>query len=155
MNRQKTRPYVPLFLYTAVTTMIVAMVCSILAVCVGGKVFCLHTDCLLGYISPQVRFKDTLNHPHRPPPPPTPHPITNPLIQFNQHTLQWITKALPYSAVGVALFMCFNYSLQYFSPLLFSAITLVDPACTGFVSWFFGIEGIPDKYTWVSENMLL
>ena len=63
--------------------------------------------------------------------------------------LQWITKALPYSAVGVALFMCFNYSLQFFSPLLFSAITLVDPACTGLVSWAVGIEGIPDIYTWV------
>ena len=49
--------------------------------------------------------------------------------------------------------MCFNYSLQFFSPLLFSSITLVDPACTGLVSWMAGIEGIPDIYTWVGGWM--
>jgi hypothetical protein len=32
--------------------------------------------------------------------------------------------------------------------LVFSAVTLVDPAITGIISWLVGIEGVPDVYTW-------
>lgn len=47
------------------------------------------------------------------------------------------------------MFVCFNFALSFFSPLLFSAITLVDPACTALVSWALEIEGLPDLLTWV------
>ena len=61
----------------------------------------------------------------------------------------WAPYVLAYSFVSVSMFVCFNYALSFFSPLLFSAITLVDPACTALVSWALEIESLPDVYTWL------
>jgi drug/metabolite transporter (DMT)-like permease len=41
------------------------------------------------------------------------------------------------------------------SPLVFSAVTLVDPAITGIISWLVGIEGVPDVYTWSGGIVVL
>lgn len=49
--------------------------------------------------------------------------------------------------VGVICITGFNYSMQQFSPLVFSAATLIDPAVTGIISWMAGIEGLPDAST--------
>ena len=117
MNRQKTRPYVPLFTYTAVTTLIVAMVCSVLAVVVGGHVFCLDTNCLLGYLSPQVSFL-ALEHPLARPLIPT-HPLNQHNLlyqQTNSHSgsqkhCRIVPLAWPYS--------CASTTVSNFSPRCF------------------------------------
>jgi drug/metabolite transporter (DMT)-like permease len=45
--------------------------------------------------------------------------------------------------VGVVCVSGFNYAMNFISPLVFSSILLVDPAVTGVISWFIGIESIP------------
>jgi hypothetical protein len=40
------------------------------------------------------------------------------------------------------------FQIQHISPLVFSSITLVDPAITGLIAWLCGIEGVPDIATW-------
>lgn len=45
--------------------------------------------------------------------------------------------------------------MQYIDPLLFSALLLVSTPTTGFLSWLFGIEGVPDKYTIIGGSILL
>ena len=53
-------------------------------------------------------------------------------------------------AFGVLISICasgFNFAIQYISNLVFSSVTLVDPAVTGLIAWIAGLEGIPDLYT--------
>lgn len=38
--------------------------------------------------------------------------------------------------------------MQYIPPLVFSSVTLVDPAVTAFISWIFGIEALPGIFSW-------
>jgi hypothetical protein len=45
--------------------------------------------------------------------------------------------------------------MQYIDALLFSSLLLLTIPTTGFVSWFLGIEGVPDKYTIIGGSILL
>lgn len=45
--------------------------------------------------------------------------------------------------------------MQFIDPLLFSSLLLLTIPSTGFVSWFFGIEDIPDIYTILGGSILL
>jgi hypothetical protein len=45
--------------------------------------------------------------------------------------------------------------MQYIDALLFSSLLLLTIPTTGFVSWFLGIEGVPDKYTVIGGSILL
>jgi hypothetical protein len=49
--------------------------------------------------------------------------------------------------IGVICFAGLNYAMQYISPIVFSSVMLVDPAVTGLIAWFAGLEGIPDVLT--------
>ncbi len=39
--------------------------------------------------------------------------------------------------------------MQYIPPLVFSAVSLVDPAVTALLSWGFGIESLPSLFSWL------
>jgi hypothetical protein len=45
--------------------------------------------------------------------------------------------------------------MQYIDALLFSSLLLLTIPTTGFLSWFLGIEDIPDKYTMIGGSVLL
>lgn len=39
--------------------------------------------------------------------------------------------------------------MQYIPPLVFSSVTLIDPAVTAFISWAAGIENLPGLFSWL------
>lgn len=40
-------------------------------------------------------------------------------------------------------------------PLIFATVTLLDPACTGIISWGFGIENFPDFIVWLGASVVI
>ena len=57
--------------------------------------------------------------------------------------------------VGVVCICGFNYATQYINPIVFSCVQLLDPSVTGAISWFAGLEGIPDYVTWVGGFVVM
>jgi hypothetical protein len=45
--------------------------------------------------------------------------------------------------------------MQHISPLVFSSVTLIDPAITAVLAWCFGIEGLPAWYAWVGGIIVM
>lgn len=67
---------------------------------------------------------------------------------FGWATIRWADKMLLFGLIiGVVCMTGYNYAVQYISPLVFSTISLIDPAATGLLSYLSGIEGIPDLPT--------
>lgn len=48
-----------------------------------------------------------------------------------------------------------NYLLSYVSPLTISTAFLLEPITGGFVGYLFGIQAVPDIYTWIGGSFLL
>lgn len=75
---------------------------------------------------------------------------------FGWLNYHWLPKILLFGLiVGVVCIAGFNYAMQYISPLVFSSVTLVDPAVTGVISWAAGLEGIPDVWTWLGGVVVM
>jgi drug/metabolite transporter (DMT)-like permease len=118
-NRAKTKKYVPLMQYTALTTLCVVCTATFMSVMTESnklgpiRIFCLHSNCMFGWASSS-----------------------------------WVLKMLCFGlTIGVICIAGFNYCVEYISPLIFSSVTLVDPAVTGAIAWLVGIEGCPDMLT--------
>lgn len=61
---------------------------------------------------------------------------------------KWLTTMLVFGLiVGVVCVSGFNFAQNFIPPLVFSCVLLVDPAVTGVISWFMGIEAWPDVFT--------
>ena len=45
--------------------------------------------------------------------------------------------------------------MQYIAPLVFSSLTLVDPAITAFLSWLIGVEKLPTIYSWLGGAVVI
>ena len=45
--------------------------------------------------------------------------------------------------------------MQNIPPLIFSSLSLVDPALTAFISWFVGLEGVPDILIWIGGVIIV
>ena len=127
LNRTATKKHVPLFMYTTITTLQVAIFVSIASVVLDdterGRVgiFCIDENCIFGWVS---------------------------------HT--WLLKMLLFGLViGVVCIAGFNYAIQFIPPLVFSSILLVDPAVTGVISWLLGLEGIPDYLTFIGGTTVV
>lgn len=62
---------------------------------------------------------------------------------------KWALKILLFGLViGVVCIAGFNYAMQYLPPLVFSSISLLDPALTAIISWVAGVEALPTLYSW-------
>eukprot|EP01039_Chlorochromonas_danica_P003713 gene3713-4062_t len=120
LNRIKTRKYVPLLQYTTFTSFVVALCATILAVCLEGSKFLEDGEICYG-----------------------------PLCLLGWMAPAWRAKMLLFGLwIGAVCITGFNYAMQYIPPLVFSSVTLVDPAVTAFISWIFGIESLPGIFSW-------
>lgn len=45
--------------------------------------------------------------------------------------------------------------MQYMSPLVFSALGLIDPAITAMISWSIGVEGLPAWFSWLGGGFVM
>lgn len=45
--------------------------------------------------------------------------------------------------------------MQYIAPLVFSSLTLVDPAITALLSWMIGVEKLPTIYSWLGGAVVI
>jgi len=71
-------------------------------------------------------------------------------------TSQWRGKMLLFGLwVGAVCITGFNYAMQYIPPLVFSSVTLVDPAVTAFISWTAGIEHLPGIFSWLGGAVVV
>lgn len=68
---------------------------------------------------------------------------------FGWMAKKWAEKILLFGLlVGVVCIAGFNYAMQYLPPLVFSSISLLDPALTAIISWIAGVESLPTLYSW-------
>lgn len=68
---------------------------------------------------------------------------------FGWMARKWALKILLFGLViGVVCIAGFNYAMQYLPPLVFSSISLLDPALTAIISWVAGVEALPTLYSW-------
>lgn len=68
---------------------------------------------------------------------------------FGWMARKWAMKILLFGLViGVVCIAGFNYAMQYLPPLVFSSISLLDPALTAIISWVAGVEALPTLYSW-------
>lgn len=47
------------------------------------------------------------------------------------------------------------FQMQHIPPLVFSALSLVDPAVTAVLSWAFGIEQWPSLFAWIGGAVVM
>jgi hypothetical protein len=60
----------------------------------------------------------------------------------------WLAMMLCFGlTIGVICIAGFNYAVEFISPIVFSSVTLVDPAVTGLIAWLAGLEALPDMLT--------
>jgi drug/metabolite transporter (DMT)-like permease len=45
--------------------------------------------------------------------------------------------------------------MQYISPLVFSALALLDPALTALISWIAGLEHLPTVFSWIGGAVVM
>jgi threonine/homoserine efflux transporter RhtA len=45
--------------------------------------------------------------------------------------------------------------MQHISPMVFSAMTLIDPAITAVLSWLIGVEKLPSLLTWLGGVVVM
>eukprot|EP01038_Epipyxis_sp_PR26KG_P013335 gene13335-17884_t len=125
LNRIVTKKYVPLMQYTALTTLVNAVLSSIASILfessnidpISGNLdlFCVTDNCVFGWVSKK-----------------------------------WMVRMLLFGLViGVVCFAGFNYAMQHIPPLIFSSLSLLDPALTAIISWLCGLESLPSLFTWL------
>ena len=75
---------------------------------------------------------------------------------FGWASNKWLVFMLLFGLyVGLICIAGFNYAMQYISPLVFSSVSLLDPAVTGLLSWGAGIEPIPRIEIWIGGFITL
>eukprot|EP01031_Cornospumella_fuschlensis_P031212 gene31212-37721_t len=127
MNRIQTRPYVPLFQYTTSTCLVVTITATLLAVVLEDAVCPLQTD---GCFSERG------------------------LLGWAAPA--WRLRMLLFGLwVGTVCISGFNYAMQYIPPLVFSALSLVDPAVTAGLSYWAGLEALPSLFSWLGGGVVL
>ena len=45
--------------------------------------------------------------------------------------------------------------MQYIAPLVFSALSLMDPALTAIISWLAGVEPLPMAFSWIGGTIVM
>ena len=45
--------------------------------------------------------------------------------------------------------------MQYISPLVFSSISLLDPAITAIISWLIRLEHLPSLFSWLGGSIVI
>lgn len=45
--------------------------------------------------------------------------------------------------------------MSYIPPLIFSALSLLDPAITAFLSWMLGLEKLPTIFSWLGGLIVI
>eukprot|EP01038_Epipyxis_sp_PR26KG_P007676 gene7676-10445_t len=69
---------------------------------------------------------------------------------FGWVSKKWIIRMLIFGLViGVLCIAGFNYAMQHIPPLIFSSLSLLDPALTAIISWLCGLESLPSLFTWL------
>lgn len=110
-NRIATKKHVPLMQYTAATSLVVMIISTIASLILEDSLLICPHGCVEVCI-----WGWTSGH--------------------------WILIILLFGfVVGVVFIAGFNYALQHIPPLVFSSLSLADPALTAGFSWVFGIEG--------------
>jgi drug/metabolite transporter (DMT)-like permease len=158
-NRITTRKYVPLLQYTFATTVVVTIVSVLASILLerqgvlylplvedplhpSVEVFCFEDHCIFGWLSKKWIWK---------------------ILLFGFWVGVFCIAGFNY-AVSVdiqCLVLCLFYSslsflqMQYIPPLIFSALTQLDPALTAFLCWVSGVESLPSLFSWVGGAIVM
>jgi len=131
-NRLKTKRFVPLMQYTAATTVVVALISSL-------SFLVLESDADSSWAG--SIFCRGLESDHC-------------IIGWTSY--KWIRKVFLFGfIIGVICFTGFNYALQHIPPLVYSSLTLLDPAVTAALSWLIGVEALPGWLVWLGGLVVM
>lgn len=134
-NRIATQKYVPLMQYTFSTTVVVALGATLASIFLEGTGF-IHSAAMVDEYGRPIPQTIEIFCTH-----------DNCIFGWMAH--KWAAKILLFGLlVGVVCIAGFNYAMQYLPPLVFSSISLLDPALTAVISWVGGVESLPTLYSW-------
>ena len=68
-------------------------------------------------------------------------------------SMLWINLVFGF-VVGMIGVLGFNFAVKYVNPLIFSSTQLLDPGLTGLLSWLAGLEGWPERSTFVGVGIV-